>query len=139
MNSDYEVAKAESASKLARANAKLNRCRDRGNIRLSDLEMVRNDLAELVGEYGSALDELEQLRDEASRLRHDAKRCRAVYHHPLYGRRRCELPTHGGEEHHTGLPGGWVKWSQAVEFVPPRLTALLEEAAERADAERGAT
>jgi len=135
MSSDYEVAKAESASKLARANAKLNRCRDRGNIRLSDLEMVRNDLTELVGEYGSALDELEQLRDEASRLRHDAKRCRAVYHHPLYGRHRCELPTHRSEEHHTGISGGWVKWSQAVEFVPPGLTALLEEAAERADAE----
>lgn len=62
--SDYEAARSEAAAKLSRANAKLDRCRDRGNVRLSDLEMVRNDLAELVGEYGAALDELRALATE---------------------------------------------------------------------------
>lgn len=66
MSSDHGTAKAESAAKLSRADAKLNRCRDRGDVRLSDLEMVRNDLAELVAEHGAALDELEKLRARRS-------------------------------------------------------------------------
>lgn len=50
------------SERLDRVDAILDRCRDRGNVRLSHLEMARNELAELTEEHSALVAEVEQLR-----------------------------------------------------------------------------
>lgn len=83
----------------------------------------------------AALDELEKLRAEVDVARHEAKQCTAVYDHPIYGVRRCELPAHGYTEHFAGSMGGPVKWTdvdpQQLETKLPERPAQLLAAIQR--------
>lgn len=73
------------------------------------------------GKLLAALDELDLLRAEVDIARHEAKQCTAVYEHPIYGVRRCELPAHGYTEHFAGSAGGWVKWTDTALRQPERV------------------
>lgn len=70
------TAAREAAERLDLIDAMLDRCRDRGNVRLSHLEAARNALADLTGKHVAALDELQQLRAEAAEPRARCHLCR---------------------------------------------------------------
>lgn len=106
---------SDHVERVARIDAMLDRCRDRGNVRLSHLEAARNELAELTKEHGAALNELERLRAERGEVPQPVPSLGQAYANGWYDA-LVHLRMPGWAEREAG----WRKYMAEVEARAPQ-------------------